>query len=63
MDHPLAWPSQAGPKELPGLPPMLIQVRPKTNQTQEAWVYSHDGPIRCRNPYDRARHGDFRVDH
>eukprot|EP00976_Prorocentrum_cordatum_P074125 1181393-Prorocentrum_minimum.AAC.3 len=21
----------------------------RTNQTQESWVYSHDGPIRCRS--------------
>jgi len=26
MEDPLAWPSQAGPSDLPGLPPMLIQV-------------------------------------
>eukprot|EP00959_Pyramimonas_sp_CCMP1952_P216432 4526451-Pyramimonas_sp.AAC.3 len=23
----------------------VIQVRPRTNQTQEVWVYPHDGPI------------------
>eukprot|EP00976_Prorocentrum_cordatum_P019114 388160-Prorocentrum_minimum.AAC.1 len=28
----------------------------RTNQTQEAWAYSHDGRIRHRKPCGRARH-------
>eukprot|EP00959_Pyramimonas_sp_CCMP1952_P180280 3769950-Pyramimonas_sp.AAC.1 len=35
-----------------GHPPRAAGARPtfpcRTNQMQEAWVYSHDGPIRCR---------------
>eukprot|EP00959_Pyramimonas_sp_CCMP1952_P167564 3502109-Pyramimonas_sp.AAC.2 len=30
----------------------------RTNQMQEAWVYSHDGPIRCqREPNRRSAWG------
>eukprot|EP00976_Prorocentrum_cordatum_P112024 1195459-Prorocentrum_minimum.AAC.3 len=33
----------------------------RTNQTQEAWVCSHDGPIRHRKAYGRARHRHCRI--
>eukprot|EP00976_Prorocentrum_cordatum_P014943 299440-Prorocentrum_minimum.AAC.7 len=34
----------------------------RTNQTQEAWVYSHGGPIGRRKPYSRAPRGRCRID-
>eukprot|EP00976_Prorocentrum_cordatum_P060155 1175778-Prorocentrum_minimum.AAC.7 len=40
--------------------PNQCQGSTRTNQTQEAWVYSHDGPIRHRKPYCGTRHGPIR---